>query len=287
MPICITFDTERDYYSCQANRKLGYKDKEFSMLERAIPTLLEIGDEYDIPYTFFLCGEVAENCKVLFSDLGRHSIGIHTHPFTHRETFRGISPNDYQQDLLQEYTCDQQYQMISRDLQMVVDNLGLKPKVFRAGKFSANHDTFTVLEKLGFQVDCSRQPSYQIIGWQPYKIPGTSIWEIPTYCDFSPETASYLGKLLRLSAVAHSLTHSIYVGIIHPMLFGNPMINTRALFERYKEMIERMLEWGFDFLTVEQALKQARNEWKAYNTIGSMVSIAMSPAHWLIRKKIT
>lgn len=35
------------------------------MLERAIPTLLEIGDEYDISYPFFPCGEMAENCKRL------------------------------------------------------------------------------------------------------------------------------------------------------------------------------------------------------------------------------
>jgi peptidoglycan/xylan/chitin deacetylase (PgdA/CDA1 family) len=286
MPICITFDTERDFYSSQANKKLGYRDKEFSMLERAIPKLIEIGDEYDIPYTFFLCGEVAENCKDLFSNLGRHTIGVHTHPFTHSDIFKGLGPNDYEADLLGKYSFDEQYQMISRDLQLVADNIGVEPKVFRAGKFSANQDTFTVLDKLGFVVDCSTSPAFQIIGWRPFKIAGTSVWEMPTYCDFSPELAYYLGKLLRVSSIAHSLTHAVYVGIIHPMIFGNPTINTGALFSRYKELIESMLEWGFNFMTVQQALEQARNRGGLLNTVGRMASVAMLPIHYLIMKVI-
>jgi len=47
MPVCITFDTERDFYSSQSYTSLGYKDKRFSMLEKAIPRLLKISDEYD------------------------------------------------------------------------------------------------------------------------------------------------------------------------------------------------------------------------------------------------
>ena len=34
------------------------------------------------------------------------------------------------------------------------------------------------------------------------------------------------------------------------------------------ETIDRMLKWGFNLLTVEQAVEQARNEKKAYNIIG-------------------
>jgi peptidoglycan/xylan/chitin deacetylase (PgdA/CDA1 family) len=276
MPICITFDTE----------SYGYEGKNFSMLERAIPRILEIGEKYDIPYTFFLCGEVAENCRALFSNLKRHKIGVHTHPFTHVETFKGESPNDYRQDLLEKYSGDHQYQMIFKDLQMITDNLAVKPKVFRAGKYSANYDTFTVLEKLGIEVDCSRHPSFQIIGWQPYKIRGTSVWEIPTYCDFSPETVSYLTKLFKTSAIAHSFMHSVYIGTIHPMIFGNPMVDNMVYFKRYEEMIKSMLEMGFNFLTVEQALEQAKRTNIAYNTIGRIFSAAISPVQWIIRKVI-
>lgn len=286
MPVCITFDTERDLYSSRVNKQCGYKDKDFSMLKRAIPKLLEIGDEYGIPYTFFLCGEVAEHCKGLFSNLGRHAIGVHTHPFTHTEIFRGSSPNDRVLDRLEKYSFDEQYQMISRDLQLVADNIGVKPKTFRAGKHSTNSDTFRVLDRLGFIVDCSMQPTYQIIGWQPVRIPGTSVWEIPTYCDFSPELSSYLGKLLRLSAVAHSFTNGVYTGVIHPMLFGNPLIDTKVLFDRYNEMIEMMLKWGFNFLTVEQALEQNRNRNIAHNTIGRIIGTAILPIQYLTRRII-
>lgn len=286
MPVCITFDTERDTYISRANNNLGYSGKEFLMLEEAIPKFLEIGSEYNIPYTFFLCGEVAENCRSLFSNLEGHCIGVHTHPFTHRGIFRGTNPNDREKDQLEKYTYEEQYKMISQDLQMIIDSIGVRPKVFRAGKLSTNKDTFTALDNLGINIDCSTHPTFQIIGWQPYKISGTSVWEIPTYCDFSPELHSYLKKLLRISSIAHSITNNIYIGLIHPMLFGNPMLNTRVLFDHYRELIEKMLEWGYIFLTVEQALKHVSSANAITNTIGKVISATIAPFYYLFKRMI-
>lgn len=288
MPVCITFDCERDFYSSRVNKQFGYGDKKYLMLERAIPKLLEISDEYDVPYTFFLCGEVAEYCKELFSDLERHAIGVHTHPFTHIDFFRGSDPNDHELDKLERYSYDEQYQMISRDLQLITDNLGVRPKIFRSGKHSTNTDTFKVLDKLDFSIDCSTRPTFQIIGWQPFQINGTSIWEIPTYCDFSPELDSYIRQLFRLSAVMHKFTNGIYAGVIHPMLFGNPIINTIELFDRYRKMIEMMLKWRFDFLTVEQAIQQYpnKNKKRALNMIGRVISSTIAPIHHVTMRLI-
>jgi peptidoglycan/xylan/chitin deacetylase (PgdA/CDA1 family) len=286
MPVCLTFDTERDFYSSQINGSIGYKEKKFIMLERAIPELLKISDEYDIPYTFFLCGEVAESCKELFSSLKRHAIGVHTHPFTHKKIYKGIDPNDQKLDRLETYNYDEQFNMIFNDCQMIIDNLGVEPKIFRAGKHSANSDTYRILDELGFVIDCSSYPTFQLIGWRPYQIKGTSVWQIPTYCDFSPESSVYLEMLFRFSALMHPLTHGIYVGVIHPMLFGNPLVNTRNLFDRYKKMIELMLKLGFSFLTVEQALGESENIMAYNNVIGKMISKVLMPVHHLARKII-
>ena len=285
MPICLTFDTERNYYELIADRSIpAYKEKSFSMLESAIPKLLEISDEYNIPYTFFLCGEVAENCSHLFNDLRKHSLGVHTHPFTHKDIFKGTSPNDRENDRLEKYTSEEQYQMISTDLQLIIDNLNVHPKIFRAGKHSTNEDTFRALEKIGFVIDCSMHPPFQFVGWQPFKIPNTTIWEIPTYSDVSPEIYPQVKKLFRLTSVTKSLFDGIYVGIIHPMTLGNPTIDTTILFDRYKEMIEKLIKWDFDFLTIEDAFRQANKKRNLCNMVGRIVNIGIAPIHYLIKR---
>lgn len=285
MPICLTFDTERNFYELALDRSiLGYKEKSFSMLESAIPKLLEISDEYNIPYTFFLCGEVAENCSHLFTDIGKHSIGVHTHPFTHETIFKGLSPNDREKDRLEKYTFEEQYRLISNDLQLIIDKLNINPKIFRAGKHSTNEDTFRALEKLGFVIDCSMHPPFQFIGWQPFKISNTTIWEIPTYSDVSPEIYPQVKKLFRFTSVTRSLFNGIYVGIIHPMTLGNPTINTAVLFDRYKEMIEKLIKWDFDFLTIEDAFEQAKKKGNLCNMVGRAINIGMAPIHYLIKK---
>jgi len=289
MPICLTFDVERDYYEIVADRRLlAYKQKTFSMLERAIPKILKISDEYGIPYTFFLCGEVAENCPHLFKGLeGKHSIGVHTHPFTHERIFKGSSPNDREEDRLEKYTFQQQYDMISTDVQLIAENLDHRPKIFRAGKHSVSKVTFKVLEALGFTIDCSIHPPFQFIGWYPFRIPNSSIWEIPTYCDMSPEISPQIAKLFKFTSIIRSflrLNETIYVGIIHPMIFGNPTINTEILFDTYKQMIEKCLEFGFEFLTVEDAFKRAKGRGKIWNMIGGALSVSVKPIYYFITR---
>lgn len=285
MPFCLTFDTERDYYELIADRHIpAYKEKSFSMLESAIPKLLEISDEYDIQYTFFLCGEVAENCSHLFADIGKHSVGVHTHPFTHETIFKGLSPNDREKDRLANYTFEDQYQMISTDLQQIIDNLGIHPKIFRAGKHSTNSDTFGALERLGFDIDCSMHPPFQFVGWQPFKIQNTSIWEIPTYCDVSPEIYPQVKKLFRLTSVTKSLFNGIYVGIIHPMTLGNPTIDTTILFNQYREMIEKLIGWDFDFLTIEDVFREAKKRKNLCNVVGRAINSGMAPVHYLVKE---
>lgn len=285
--ICLTFDTERNFYGSVVKKGSAYREKSYSMLEDAIPKLLEIADEYDIHYTFFLCGEVAENCPRLFTGLKKHCIGVHTHPFTHRNIFKGTSPNDRERDRLERYTFGEQYEMVSEDLELITD-VGVQPKVFRAGKYSANRDTFKILDKLGFKIDCSMYFGFQLIGWQPFRIPNTSMWEIPAYCDLAPELIPQIKKLFRISNMIKSFYSSggIYVGTIHPMIFGNPEIDSSNLFKHYREMIEMMLEWEFRFLTIEEAFKQVNKDKNQHNIIGKIFRMPMIFPHYLFRKGV-
>lgn len=286
MPFCLTFDVERDYYEVIGWKKSpAYKDKKFSMLESAIPKLLNISDQYNIPYTFFLCGEVAENCSHLFSDMKRHSIGVHTHPFTHKALFKGSSPNDSREDHLSLYAYEEQYNMIQEDLELIRSHLSVNPRIFRAGKHSANQNTFKALSKLGFEIDCSMYPPYQLIGWRPFMISNTSLWEIPSYSVVSPEIYPAVQKLFKFSSIANHLFSGIYVGLIHPMTLGNPNINTKLLLDRYTSFIEFMLDWGFDFMTIENALDISKNSSQVFNSIGKTINILTYPIYSHIKKR--
>lgn len=286
MSVCITFDTERDWHKILgAHSKAPYENREFKMIEKAIPRLIEIADEYKISHTFFLCGEVAESCSSLFKSLTEHCFAVHTHPFTHESLFRGTNPNDEEGDRLSTYSRQEQLQMISRDLELIQDHLGFKPRIFRAGKHSVNNDTFTVLEQLGIKIDCSMHLGYQFIGWRPFRILGTSLWEIPTYCDISPEAIFQAEILFKLSSVVKDLFSGVYVVIIHPMVFGNPLIDSQVLLQKYEQWIEKLVEWNFDFLTIPQALKKRGIVRKRCNEIGKCVTSFLRPVS-LFNKKV-
>lgn len=286
MPFCLTFDVERDYYETIGGREgLAYKDKSFSMLESIIPKLLNISDQYNIPYTFFLCGEVAENCSHLFDDIKRHSIGVHTHPFTNKALFKGLSPNDHQNDYLSLYSYEEQYNMIQEDLELIKSHLGVNPKIFRAGRHSVNQNTFKALDRLDFKIDCSMYPPYQLIGWRPFIISNTSLWEVPSYSVVSPEIYPTVRKLFKLSSVADRLFKGIYVGLIHPMTMGNPKINTKLLFDNYIRFIEFMLDSGFDFITIENAVIASKDRSKVFNSIGKAINVLTHPIHTHIKNR--
>lgn len=286
MPICLTFDTERnDYESVAHPDQEAYKEKSFSMLEDAIPKLMDISDDYKIPYTFFICGEVANNCSHLFKNMGRHEIGVHTHPFTHMSIFKGKTPNDREMDLLAQYSFEDQYKMINEDLKLIQENLNINPTIFRAGKHSANEITFKVLDELNFKIDCSMHPPFQLVGWRPFRIPKTTIWEIPTYSDVSPEIYPSVNLLFKFSSFARPLFNGIYVGLIHPMILGNPELNSKALFENYIKLIESLANNGFEFMTIDDAFNSSGKSTTICNSIGNALGMALKPMRHLIAKK--
>ena len=52
------------------------------------------------------------------------------------------SPNDQVADLLKNYSFEEQYNMIEMDLNLIYDNLHVKPKLFRAGRHGVDDNTF-------------------------------------------------------------------------------------------------------------------------------------------------
>lgn len=283
MNIAITFDVERDWYRVLGTSYDNYKQKGFKMLEYAMPKLLEISEEYSVPYTLFICGEVAQNVPHLFEGLEKnHSIGVHTHPFSHEDIFKGSGPNDHDEDLLRLYSYEEQKEMISRDKNAIMDYIGVDSNVFRAGKHGADQTTFEVLEKLKFRVDATVNNGYQLVGWKPYLHPNSTLIEVPTYCDASPEIIGMVSRLIYWSNKFDFFSNA-YSIIFHPMVFGNPLADREEFLSRYSNWIESCVNSEYNFETIPDLAKNHSE--KPENNMGEFFKLGIKPIRSLIIKR--
>ncbi len=75
-----------------------------------------------------------------------HDVGVHIHP-DHMA--------DPKRMFLFDYSYGEQYEIIKKCTELYEEILGIKPIAFRAGKYSANHDTLNILAELGYKADFS------------------------------------------------------------------------------------------------------------------------------------
>jgi hypothetical protein len=117
-------------------------------------------DRFGIKPTYLIDYPVAtdpEACAVLqsFVDNGTADVGIQLHPWTN-------PPFDELLSSRNSYPCNLsktlQHAKIELLIDAVRDNLGIEPKVFKAGRYGFNDDTADILEDLGLEIDTSVVP---------------------------------------------------------------------------------------------------------------------------------
>lgn len=113
--------------------------------ERSILAYAARAKERGFPVTFFLHPEVAAAHRDLLLDLQREGacLGLHLHPYK-------FGKAEHAHDL-GAYTASQQLDILGKAADAWEAALGQRPQWFRAGYFSANDATFSVLEQLGFR----------------------------------------------------------------------------------------------------------------------------------------
>jgi peptidoglycan/xylan/chitin deacetylase (PgdA/CDA1 family) len=140
MHLLLTFDVEPDYTTGDTDpyRHLNqfFKDIVPVLIKKEVPAILFITNEVIKRFT-----EDVLRCVDFFE------IGVHTHPRLHNEF--------NQTDKLSHYPYEVQHKMIKRDYDIISTCMGIKPKLFRAGKFAANEDTIRVLRDIGIEIDSS------------------------------------------------------------------------------------------------------------------------------------
>lgn len=190
--IYVTIDTEMD-----ANKHWKKMwPPEYSSIYKGIPEFYRpIWDKYDVHPIYFLSPEILYDdkcCDIIREEITKGAIiGAHLHPEyidpdicyeEGRQTRRSMAPcNDC--------TTDIERAKIKNLTDLIENKLGIRPEWYRAARFAADDETYTILDEMGYKYDSSVTPG---IDWsdrgsanhlnaimQPYKIAGTSITEYP------------------------------------------------------------------------------------------------------------
>lgn len=121
--------------------------------EYGLKKMCDIFSEYGYKAIFFVdfaeCfdyGEKKIKEVVDYLKTTPHHIGVHIHP-DHMA--------DRKRQFLFQYTYDEQYNIIKKCTDLFFKFVGEAPLAFRAGKYSANRDTLSILSKLGYEYDFS------------------------------------------------------------------------------------------------------------------------------------
>ena len=128
-----------------ASRMSGSCPPNYEVSENSIRGYVTTIKAYGFPATLFVHPEVAVRQRKLLLELQSQGVclGLHLHPYK----FRG---GRYKKDL-GAYSASKQHEIIKEAMDIWEKSLGQKPLYFRPGYFSANDNTFRVLQELGFK----------------------------------------------------------------------------------------------------------------------------------------
>ena len=160
MDVIIVCHTE---FGCVYERQVIFGKKVTSKLEEGVTNLLKVADKHNAKVTFAVCPEVVD----FFPQGIDHEIGLHLHPgWEERQVgeFTWYAGDAYlkktcrqsvDSTALWDYPLGEQFEMMEAGKDCLEKRLGVKPRVFVAGRWSENNDTIQALIKAGFTHDCS------------------------------------------------------------------------------------------------------------------------------------
>ena len=156
----VTIDTEMDADPHWKKRS----PMEFTSVTEGIPKYLRpIWDRYDVHPIYFVSPEVAENpacAEILKAEASRGAIiGAHLHP-EYIGPDRITDIDSIKKAAYPCYACDRETEASKlRNLRDLIEkNIGVRPVWYRAARFGADEETFSILDELGFKFDSSCTP---------------------------------------------------------------------------------------------------------------------------------
>ena len=167
MKLIITIDTEEDDWG-------SYSRTEYSLrnIER-IPRLQELFDEFNCKPTYLVTYPVATDDTTVpilkqIMDQGKCEIGTHCHPWN---TPPFDEENTEKNSMLCNLSHDLQWRKLKSLHTAIIENFGVVPKSFRAGRWGYDEGVARNLYKLGYLIDSSISPFWD---WRDYDGPDFS-----------------------------------------------------------------------------------------------------------------
>lgn len=199
--LLLTMDCEtaRSDLMPHAIRMSGSGPADYKESARSIFGYAETAATYGYPVTFLAHPEVAIENRDLLLDLRDRGacLGLHVHPYKLRN-------RKYQHDL-GAYSAGAQSGIVSEAMRVWESALGSPPRFFRAGYFSANDETFGVLDKLGFAGGSLSNPGRVLPGHH-------SVW---AGAEIYPHRAHYQCRL--------TAGESDFINVPVSVAFGRPV----------------------------------------------------------------
>jgi len=145
--VLFTMDCEpaRGDVTPHATKMSASGPADYEESERAIRAYCDTTRARGFATTLFVHPEIAVTHRDLLLDLQARGdcLGLHLHPYK-------FGDGRYEHDL-GAYPASEQREMLCQAIDVWQEALGQKPLYFRAGYFSANDSTFSVLQELGFR----------------------------------------------------------------------------------------------------------------------------------------
>jgi len=215
--VVVVVDTEAefDWARQQPRRAMGVTSVKLQMQVQRIFERYAVRPTYVLDYPVSTTREAYEIIRDLYRS-GMCEIGAHLQPwdnppFVERKT----DENSYPGNLPLELECEKLV-LLSRGIE---ENLGIWPRIYKAGRYGVGHATARILAELGYEIDLSvvprtdlsRQfgPDFSHCAARPYWF-GKS----PTLLEI-PLSIGYTGLLAHTGNLAYALTMDETLKALH------------------------------------------------------------------------
>ena len=177
MDVIIVCHTE--FGIANGKKTYFYKDK-IEGVSQGTKNLVKVARKYGANITFVV---MPESVKYFPKELKKDfEIGLHLHPgwryfgkpfnwYAGDSILRKKFKSKKNSTILQDYSYEEQFEIIKIGKEYIKKVLKITPKVFVAGRWSENNDTIKALIKLGFTHDCTANSSIKARHFDWSKLP--------------------------------------------------------------------------------------------------------------------